>query len=234
MGANTSVQKQWLEDNLRNELKSSGHVAADCVGVQRNRIVFGSIENCNVRTENTCIAEASVDAEAMADAMRKMAQAAATDQEASGIVLLQANTSITETKTVTERINEIKQICEAKAETELEQENEIYPGDCKDSDYVFLNGGNAQANCMLRTIQNDFYETKSKQETKQLLEGFDFVTSGISSVLPTILVVLCLGGGLTMASFGGSSTGTPQPVGPPPMRRPPIPYSRPRMRGPGI
>lgn len=210
--ANTTVQNQYLEDSLRNELESKGYATTDCSAVQKNILIFDSIDGCNISIENKCIADSTVDSESMADAMRNVIQSVATDQKASGIAILNANTSVTDTKTVVERINEIQQECESKSVVELEQDNELYPGECTGSNYTLLQGGNAQASCMLKLVQQDFFSVDNDQETTQIIEGFDFVTSGMTSLIPLIICIMCVSGGFALGAGDNMNTPTQMPI----------------------
>lgn len=207
MGAQTSKTSQVLIDRLVNQLESAGYSSADCSAVQTNRIKFTKSTNCNISGQNKCVADAAVDAAAMADAMKKVAQEASTDQEMSGVVLGQFNTNITEITTITNRINEIQQECESKSSVELDQYNEIIAGECKNADIVLLQGGNAQASCMLRQVQQDFVDAEQTSKSKMELEGINLALSGLCFVLPCIILSVLMAGMGGGEGGGGSGAG---------------------------
>lgn len=204
MGATTSKTSQTLVDKLKNELEAKGYSSANCTAVQKNIIRFKKSTNCNVTGENQCIADANVDSVAMAAAMIEVAQQASTDQKMSGIVFGQFNTDIQNTTQVRNRVNEIKQSCEAKSEVELEQYNEIRALECKDADVIIVQGGNAQASCMLRAIQQDFIDSAQTSDSKSEIKGINIAMSALCCGAPCIILCVLIGGGM----MGGDNVNT--------------------------
>ena len=194
MGASTSKQLTKFQDTLKNEIDMSADASADCNAVQTISVKFsGNMEACNFTAQNTCVATTQIDIQQMSEAIKNVTQQLSAENKTSDIVLGQANTSIQESDTLIERINEIATECTATSNANADQNLQIEIENCKDTPFSLINGGDAQANCVLANVQKEILTFDSTQTAENTAEGVnltEFATSGLMSFAPSVLCVV--------------------------------------------
>ena len=205
MGASTSKQLSTFQDKLKNEITLSAEATGDCSAVQKTKIKYGNIDGCPLVVENTCIASTQVDIQQMSEAIKTVTQQLSAENSNSDIVLGQASTSIQETNTLIERINEITASCKSISTATTEQTTEIEVGNCKNSAFTLLNGGDAQANCVLAKVQKEILTLQNEQTAQNTNVGVDladFATSGLMSLAPSVICCVVV---IAAGSMGGDN-----------------------------
>ena len=190
MGASTSKQLTKFQDTLKNNSTMNATANADCNAVQKTVVkLTGNTDACPVTLINDCIATTAIDIQQMSEAIKQVTQSLSAANSNSDIVLGQASTSIQESDTLIERINEIAVSCEATSTANADQNLQIEIENCKNTPIKLLNGGDAQANCVLANVQKEILTFDSDQTAENKNEGVnlaEFATSGLMSLAPSV------------------------------------------------
>lgn len=187
MGASTSKQVQKFQDTLRNEISMTADATANCNAAQQIDVKFESMDGCTFDAQNQCIAGTQIDINQMSEAIKNVAQKLSAENSNSDIVLGQASTSIQETETLKETINEITTKCKADSQSAVNQDGKLELGACKNSAVVLVNAADAGANCVLASVQRELYTFQQEQDAQNKNIGVDpaeLVASGMISLVP--------------------------------------------------
>ena len=214
MGAQVSQQRSEIQNTLRQKLSLDADATAECQARQQTTIYVGGDFACTLNVKNECYSSTSIDIDQMAKAVAEIAQEAASENEMSGIALLQTNVNIQDLNQMNERIADIASKCNAKSDAELDQSNQItIGGDCAaGTELNFINVGDAKANCVLAQAQEDFLYSDQTSDSKNLMEGIDPMASAMSFLAPCIVCVgVCIVIPMVFGSVGSKTSGGQQP-----------------------
>lgn len=192
MGANASKSVQNFNNLVQNQLDASSIATSDAqCKIDGVKLKVDNFENCSFKNVNKCSSNSVAQLDALAQAASKMyAQASKQQQTSIGLPGVNADSSEQEINNAIR--NELKAKCESNASVRNEILNTDFTiGNCKDSELINFNLGNATGNCGVKLVQKTIADTTGAIETKQTT-GLD--PTMIMIIVAVIFVILIIGG----------------------------------------
>jgi hypothetical protein len=199
MGANVSSTISRIEQEVENQLEITGSPTAKVDCQQKLKVTVGEtglLKNCSIVQEQDCRAYADADINTLMSALQTMELDNETEQQFEGLVLGGANVNVNDQDLKTSVLNSLRATCEAEAEVDKLQEQEIVINgtfDCTGGKELRVTQfGDAQANCVMKQIVEAQQDTEVSNSLKQTLEGIDLAACG--GVLVAVLGLFFIGG----------------------------------------